>query len=212
MSYTKDAWSLAAALCVTMLAGPLAADIKFTTSWKAPGATWRLVAGQKVAVVVMTGEEALTTSAEAAMATALTEYGVTGEAAHRVVFADDLRDRSKAQSSFQKLGVKAVLTLRLVSAETAKTYSPLLWTTSPHYLSFYDYHAWGSNEPAVRRLHEEKVAVELLLFMVQDGGLAWAGTCVVKDAPPRPDEFAKVVVDQASKRLRKEGLLIKTKK
>jgi hypothetical protein len=212
MSHPKVAMSLAAALCVTVLAGTLAAGIKFTTSWKAPGATRRLVAGQKVAVVAIAGEEALVTSAEAAMAAALTEYGVTGEAAHRVMSPDDLRDRAKAQASFQKLGVKAVLTLRPVSAETAKTYSPLLWTTSAHYVSFYDYHAWGSNEPAVRRLHEEKVAVELVLFMVQDGGLAWAGTCELKDAPARPDEFARLVVDDASKQLRKEGLLVKSKK
>jgi len=203
---------LAGALCVAVLGVSLVAGTKFTTSWKAPGVTRRVMAGQKVAVVAMTEDQALRMSAEEAMARALSAHGVTGEASYRVIPTEELRDRAKAQAWFEKRGVKAVVTLRLVSVDKAKTYSPVVWTTYSYYGSFYDYYAWGWSDPSLMRVTEETtVALEMLIFAVQDGGLAWAGTCETTDPPKNPDKFAKSVVDEAVKQMEKQGLLAKGK-
>lgn len=205
---------MVAAAWAALLAVPAAAaDTKFTTSWKAPGATGRQIAGQKVVVVALGDDQALRTSAEEAMARTLTAHGVTGEASSRVIPAEELRDRAKASAWLKSHDVKAVVTLRVIAADTIKTYSPVVWTTEPKYRSFVDYYASGGGAPATTRVTQEPiVALELLLFTVQDGGLAWAGTCQVKNPPKAVDEFAARVVDAAVKQLRSVGLLARPAK
>jgi hypothetical protein len=212
MTHSIRRLSLVALFCAAVLTVSLAAGTKFTTTWKAPGTTTRTMAGQTVAVVAVTDDQALRMSAEEAMARALTAHGVKGEASYRLIPGEELKDRSKAQAWFQRRGVKSVVTLRLVSVDKAKTYSPVVWTTYSYYASFYDYYAWGWSDPSLMRVTEETtVALEMLVFVVQDGGLAWAGTCETTDPPKNPDQFAKSVVDEAVKQMRKQGLLAKAK-
>jgi hypothetical protein len=204
--------AFAAALCAAVLTVPLVAGTKFTTTWKAPGIAGRTLSGQKIAVVAITDDQSLRMSAEEAMARALTAQGVTGEASYRLIPIEELKDRAKAKAWFERRGVKSVVTLRLLSVDKARSVTPVVWTTYSYYGSFYDYYAWGWSDPSLMRVTEETtVALELLVFSIQDGGLGWAGTCETTDPPKDPDKFAKSVVDEAVKQMQKQGLLAKKK-
>ena len=211
MSYWLSRFVLGAALSASLLSIPLAAGTTFTTSWLSPGIGRRAVAGQPVAVVAMIEDQALRASVEEAMARALSARGATGQASIRAIPSDDLKDRTKVQAWFQEHGVKAVVTLRFVSAETAKTLSPAVWTTHARYRSFHDYQASVESDPAPRRAMDAKPALELLAFAVQDGGLAWAATCVTTESPRLPESFARSLADEALKRMVKQGLVAKGK-
>jgi len=212
MTQTIRRVSIAAAICATALTVSVAAGTKFTSTWKAPGlAGGRTLGGQRVAVVAITQDQSLRMSAEEAMARALTAEGVTGEASYRLIPNEELKDKAKAAAWFEKKNVKAVVTLRLLSVDTAKTITPIVYTSYSYYGSFYDYYAWGYGNPANWQVSEETtVALELLVFSVKEG-LGWAGTCETTDPPKNPDKFAKSVVEEALKQMRKQGLLAKGK-
>jgi hypothetical protein len=201
---------LTAVLCATLVVVPLVAGTKFTTTWKAPGAGGYTMRGQKVAVVAVTEDQALRMSVEEALGRALTEQGVTGVASYRVIPIEELRDKEKAAAWFARTGVKAVVAVKLLDVTKSRSYSPVVWTTYSYYGSFYDYYAWGWANPTSWNVNENTtVALEVLLFGVQPEGLVWAGTCETTDPPKTTDAFAKQVVEQAVKQMRKQGLLDK---
>jgi hypothetical protein len=212
MRHSMRRVSLTVAICATVLTVSLVAGTKFTTTWKAPGvAGGRTLGGQRVAVVAITEDQSLRMATEEAMARALTAEGVTGEASYRLIPIEELKDKAKAAAWFERKDVKAVVTLRLLSVDKAKTITPIVYTTYSYYGSFYDYYAWGYGNPANWQVTEETtVALEMLVFGVKEG-LGWAGTCETTDPPKSPDKFAKSVVEEALKQMRKQGLLAKGK-
>jgi hypothetical protein len=210
MTYSTGRFTLAAVLCAAVLTVTLAAGTKFTSTWKAPGiAGGRTLGGQRVAVVAMTDDQSLRMATEEAMARALTAEGVTGEASYRLIPIEELKDKARAAAWFERKNVKAVVTLRLLSVDKAKTITPIVYTTYSYYGSFYDYYAWGYGNPALLQVTEQTtVALEMLVFGVKEG-LGWAGTCETTDPPKSADKFAKSVVGEAIKQMQKQGLLAK---
>ena len=81
-----------------------AADHKFTTTWKAPGAAPFNFAGKKVAALVMTTDEGLRMSAEEALAREITARGPKGIAAYRVIPREELTDKVKVKGWFERQG------------------------------------------------------------------------------------------------------------
>jgi len=194
----------AAALTASLVAGT-----KFITSWKAPAYNGWTMAGRTVTVVALTDDRVLRASAEEAMARALSAHAVAAEPSHRLLTIEDLRDRAKAKASLQRRGVQAVVTVRLVPLSQRKAYTPVVWTTDPHYASVYDYWAWGGHEASTPpAAGETRVTLELLLFDVDGGGLAWAGTCETSDPPGNRDRFASSVATEVVKQMRKQGVLL----
>lgn len=204
--------SLAIAIGATVMTVSLFAGTKFTTTWKAPGAGGYTMSGQRVAVVAITDDQSLRMATEEALSRALSAKGVQAEASYRLIPIEELKDKAKAQAWFDRKGVRAVVTLRLLSVDKSKSITPIVYTTYSYYGSFYDYYAWGWSNPANWQVTEETtVALEMLVFGVNPGGLAWAGTCETTDPPKTADKFAKSVVDEAIKQMEKQQLLVKAK-
>ncbi len=87
-----------------------------------------------------------------------------------------------------------------------------MWTTYSYYGSFYDYSAWGWSQPIDWRVTENTtVALEMLVYGVTPGMLAWAGTCETTNPPKSTDEFAAEIVKEATKQMQKQGFLAKGK-
>jgi hypothetical protein len=212
MKCSTRRFSLVVVVCMTALTASLFAGTKFTTTWKAPGKGGYTLSGQRVAVVAITDDQSLRMATEEALSRALTAKGVTAEASYRLIPVEELKDRAKAEAWFDRKGVKAVITLRLLSIDKSKSITPIVYTSYSYYGSFYDYYAWGYSNPANWQVTEETtVALEMLLFGVNPGGLAWAGTCETSDPPKTADKFAKSVVDEAIKQMEKQQLLVKAK-
>jgi hypothetical protein len=212
MTCSRGRFSLGVTLCAIGATVSLFAGTKFTTTWKAPGAGGYTMSGQRVAVVAITDDQSLRMATEEALARALTAKGVTAEASYRLIPTEELKDRAKAEAWFGRKGVKAVVTLRLLSVDKSKSITPIVYTSYSYYGSFYDYYSWGYSNPANWQVTEETtVALEMLLFGVNPGGLVWAGTCETTDPPKTTDKFAKSVVDEAVKQMEKQQLLVKAK-
>jgi hypothetical protein len=199
---------LAMALSSTALAGP-----KFTSTWKAPDAAGTTFAGKKVAALIISQDENLRVSGEEALVRELAAIGVTGGvASYRIVPREELRDPAKAKGWYERAGVEGIVTMRLVSANVRKTWSPSVWAT-PYYSSLWSYYGygWGSiYDPGYVR--EDTVAViETLVFSVPQDKLLWAG--VTESTNPKDaGKIIKDVVAATVKEMTKQGLVRRTAK
>jgi hypothetical protein len=199
---------VALSLAATALAGP-----KFTSTWKAPGAAGTTFAGKKVAALIISADEGLRVSGEEALVRELAAIGLAqGVASYRIVPREELRDPAKARGWYERAGVEGVVTMRLVSADVRKTWTPSVWTT-PYYNSLWGYYGygWGSvYDPGYSR--EDTVAViETLVFSVPQNALLWAG--VTESTNPKDaGKIIKEVVAATVKEMVKQGLIRKPAK
>jgi hypothetical protein len=199
------------AMCL-MLATALPAGPKFTSTWKAPEASTTSFAGRKVAALVISDDQTLRVSGEEALVRELAAIGVThGVASYRFVPREELRDADRARPWYERAGVDGVVSMRLVKAETHKTSTSPVWTSST-YSSLWGYYGYGWGSVYVydpgRTTSETVVVIETLVFSVPQNKLLWAAVTETVD----PKDAAGViedVVEATVKEMRKQGLLRK---
>ena len=199
---------LAAALSAVLAA----AEPKFTSTWKSPEASTVSFAGKKVAALIISDDQGLRVSGEEALVRELAGIGLTqGVASYKLIPREELRDADKAKGWYERSGVDGVVTMRLVKADTRKTWEPSMWS-SGYYSTFYGYYGygWGSTyvyDPGRTRT-DEVVVVETLVFSVPQNKLLWAG--VTESTNPKDaNTVIKDIVKETVKEMQKQGLMRK---
>jgi len=184
-----------------------AADTKLTSTWKSPEAAGVSYVGKKVAALVITKDDALRVSAEEWLAEELTARGVQGVATYRIIPREETESAEKAKVWFERAQIEGVVTMRLVSADTERTYSPVVWS-SGYYPSFYGYYGYGWTtviDLSGGLRTETKVVVETLVYSVPKNALLWAGASETRN-PKDARTFMKDLVATVVKEMQKQGL------
>ena len=189
-----------------------AADHKFTSTWKAPGAAPFNFAGKKVAALVMTTDEGLRMSAEEALAREITARGPKGVAAYRVIPREELTDKVKVKGWFERQAIEGVVAMRVVGVNKSTSYSAVVWS-SGYYGNFWDYYGngWATVTPIGKGRLDTTLAVETLLYRVSDATLLWASVSETTN-PKDAGSYMKGLVNAVVKELQKEGLVRKPSK
>ena len=200
---------------VALSAALAAAGPKFTSTWKAPEAAGVSFAGKKVAALIMSDDQSLRVSGEEALVRELAAIGLTeGVASYRIVPREELRDPEKAKGWYERATVDGVVSMRLVKADTRKTWTPSMWS-SGYYNSLWGYYGYGWNslysyDPGYTRVDQVAV-VETLVFSVPMNKLLWAG--VTESTNPKDaNRVIKEIVTQTVKEMTKQGLIRKAAK
>jgi hypothetical protein len=201
---------LAAGTLALLPAMALAGGPKFTSTWKAPEASTTTFAGKKIAALIISHDQDLRMAGEEALVRELAELGLAqGIATYRIIPREELADADKAKGWYERAGVEGIVSMRLVSADVRKTWTPSMWVSSSYSTlwGYYPY-GWGSAYavgPGTTR--EDTLAViETLVFSVPADKLLWAGVTETTN----PKDAATVigsVVDATVKEMTKQGLL-----
>ena len=193
-------------------AGLVAAEHRFTSTWKAPGAAPLNFAGKRVAALVITTDDSLRMSAEAALAREITARGPKGVAAYTLIPREELTDKDKAKGWFERSAVEGVVAMRIVGVDKTTSYSAVVWS-SGYYGNFWDYYGtgWATVTPIGKGRVDTTLAVETLLFRVSDATLLWASISETTN-PKDAGTFMKGLVDTVVKELQKQGLVRKAPK
>lgn len=188
----------------------LAAGPKFTSTWKAPEASTTTFAGKKVAALIISDDQDLRVSGEEALVRELAALGLAqGVATYRIIPKEELRDPGKAKGWYERAGVEGIVSMRLVSADVRKTWTPSMWVSASYNTlwGYYPY-GWGSvYAVGTGRSREDTLAViETLVFSVPADKLLWAGVTETTN----PGDAASVIGDVVAatvKEMTKQGLL-----
>jgi hypothetical protein len=199
--------------CALALSAVAAAAPKFVSTWKAPEAANVSFAGKKVAALIVSEDQSLQMSGEEALVRELAAVGLAnGISSIRIVPREELRDPEKARVWYEKQNVDGVVAMRLVKADTRKTWTPVVWT-SPTYSSYWGYYgyAWSSLNDAGYMREDAVVVVETLVFSVPMNKLLWAG--VTESTNPKDVQRGiKDIVKATVKEMQKQGLAKKAGK
>jgi hypothetical protein len=203
------------ASAVALSAAVTAAGPRFTSTWKAPEAAGVSFAGKKVAALIISDDQSLRVSAEEALVRDLAAIGLTeGVASYRIVPREELRDPAKAQGWYERSGVEGVVAMRLVKADTRKTWTPSVWS-SPAYSTLWGYYGYGWSsvyvyDPGQTRVDQVAV-VETLVFGVPQNKLLWAA--VTESINPKDaNRVIEDIVTATVKEMTKQGLIRKAAK
>lgn len=199
-----------AAAAMVALSPVAAASLKFTSTWKAPEAATTSFAGRKLAALIISTDQDLRVSGEEALVRELAAIGLPqGVASYRIVPAPEQRDPEKARGWYERAGVEGVVSMRLVKAETRKTWSPAIWT-SASYNTLWNYYGygWGSiyaYDPGITR-EDEVVVIETLVFSVPQNKLLWAGVSETTN-PKNAQQVIHHLVAATVREMEKQGLV-----
>jgi hypothetical protein len=184
----------------------LAADPKFTSTWKWMDAPTVSFAGKKVAALVITQDESLRVAGEESLVRELTARGLQMVATYRIVPRPELETADKAKVWYDKHGVEGVVAMRPVSKEKVRTYTPSMWM-SPTYGTLWSYYGygWGAVYVPGSSRDDTVVVVETLVFSVPLNQLLWAGVSETKN-PKQLQTFVKDLVGAAAKEMEKQGI------
>jgi len=200
---------------VALAAVVTAAAPKFTSTWKALDAGGVSFAGKKVAALIMSDDESLRVSGEEALVREMAAIGVTGGvASYRIIPREELRDPDKAQGWYARAGVDGLVAMRLVKADTRKTWTPSMWS-SPSYSTLSGHYGYGWSsvyvfDPGQTRV-DQVVVVETLVFSVPEDKLLWAA--VTESINPKDaNRVIEDIVAETVKEMTKQGLIRKAAK
>jgi hypothetical protein len=184
----------------------VAADVKFTSTWKSPDAGTVSFVGKKVAALVITQDDSLRVSGEEALVRELSPRGLQMVATYRIVPKPELDKAEKAKVWYEQAGVEGVVAVRPISAEKVRTYTPGTWT-DPYYSSFWSYYGygWGSYYVPGSSREDTVVVVETLVFSVSRNTLLWAAVSETKN-PKQLQQYVKDLVTATVKEMQKHGL------
>ena len=142
---SRRLFRIAAASLWLVPAMALADGPKFISTWKAPEASTTSFAGKKVAALIISDDQDLRVAGEEALVRELAELGLAqGVATYRMIPREELRDPEKAKGWYERAGVEGVVSMRLVSADVRKTWTPSMWVSSSYSTlwGYYPY-SWG---------------------------------------------------------------------
>jgi hypothetical protein len=197
-------WS---SLAFLVVAFTLAADdVKFLSTWKSPDAATTSFVGKKVATLVITQDDGLRVSGEEALARELEARRIPAVASYRIVPKPELASAERAKPWFEKAAVEGVVTVRPISKDQVREYTPATWTQS-YYSSFWNYYGygWGAYySPGVDRV-DTVVVVETLVFDMATNGLVWASVTETKN-PKELQPFISDLARATVKEMQKQGV------
>jgi hypothetical protein len=193
----------------TMLAGGLAAQARFTSTWKAPGSEGVSFAGKKVVGLIVHDDMNLRMSAEEALARELTNRGLQGVAAYRLIPKEEIRDPKLVKAWFERADAAGVVMMRLIDLTREKIPSAVVWQSASYYnlWSYYPY-SWGAVYEIVPARTEVKFVVETIIFDVAAGHMVWAGISESTN-PKGAQTLVKDIVTAAGAEMKKDGLVRK---
>jgi hypothetical protein len=186
------------------------ASTRFNSTWKAPDAQPLNFAGQKVAALIISPNEATRLGAEGSLARELTARGVQGIPAYNLIPPNESRDKDKAKALFSQAGIAGVVVMRAVGQQQEITSSPSMgYWGAPYYGSFwggYYGHGWGAvYDPGYLRT-DTIVTVETLVYDMKADKLLWAGRSQTTN-PSNVQAFIKELVAGAANEMKKQGLI-----
>jgi len=194
---------------VTLLVGAVAAKARFTSTWKAPGAQGVSFAGKKVVGLIVHDDMSLRMSAEEALARELTNRGLQGVAAYRLIPKEEIKDPKLVKAWFERAGAAGLVVMRLIDLTKEKIPSAVVWQSASYYdlWSYYPY-SWGAVYEIVPARTEVKFIVETTIFDVAAGHMVWAGTSESTN-PKGVQTLVKDIVEAAGAEMKKDGLVRK---
>jgi len=192
-----------------LFVGAVAAKARFTSTWKAPGAQGVSFAGKKVVGLIVHDDMSLRMSAEEALARELTNRGLQGVAAYRLIPKEEIRDPKLVKAWFERSGAAGVVMMRLIDLTKEKIPSTVVWQSATYYdlWSYYPY-SWGAVYEIVPARTEVKFIVETIIFDVAAGHMVWAGTSESTN-PKGAQALVKDIVEAAGAEMKKDGLVRK---
>lgn len=201
--------SMMTLVLATLLVGAVAAKARFTSTWKAPGAQGVSFAGKKVVGLIVHDDMSLRMSAEEALARELTNRGLQGVAAYRLIPKEEIKDPKLVKAWFEKAGAAGVVMMRLIDLTKEKIPSQVVWQSATYYdlWSYYPY-SWGAVYEIVPARTEIKFIVETIIFDVAAGHMVWAGTSESTN-PKGAQALVKDIVEAAGAEMKKDGLVRK---
>ena len=194
-------------LAISLLLVPmLAADVKFTSTWKSMDAGQVSFAGKKVAALVMTDDDGLRVSGEEALVRELTPRGLQMVASYRIVPKEEVKNPDTAKGWYEKSGVEGVVAVRPISRDKVTTYTPATWT-NPYYGTLWGYYGygWGSMYIPGSSRQDTVDVVDTLVFSVPKNELLWAAVSETKN-PKQLQRFVTDLVNATAKEMEKQGL------
>jgi hypothetical protein len=187
--------------------GTIVQAAQFKETYAAKGIEAQDFAGKKVAALVITGDQSLRMSAEEALARVLTERGVQGVASYRLIPPEELRDKDRAKSWFERAGVVGIVVVRPVTMETRVTNYEAQWSTA-YYQSLWGYYGygWSAVWTPARTTRETILIVETMAYSVPMDLLLWGGVSEERN-PKSVDAYLKELVRDGANEMRKAGLI-----
>jgi hypothetical protein len=178
-----------------MLAG--CASTSFQSTWKNPEAAPVLKEkGATVVAVVMAEDKYIRQGAEDALAKELTQRGYKGVASYLILTPEATMDEKLAKAAFEKIGAKAVVTMRPLAADKEVSASSV--TVYAGYGGYWGgYHGYGWGAPygygGTTYSIDTVLIVETLFYDLVQNVLVWSG----RSKTTNPNDVAKFVRELA---------------
>jgi hypothetical protein len=179
----------------------------FTSTWKSPSAEGASFTGRKVAALIISGDENLRVSGEEQLARELTALGMQGTPAYRMIPREELTSPDRARPWFERAGIEGVVSLRPVSMDTRRTYTPVVWS-QPNYSTLWGYYGYGWTTvitPGGGMREDTTLVVETLVHSVPKNTLLWAGVSTTTN-PKGAQKFITELVAATVKEMKEERL------
>jgi hypothetical protein len=194
----------AALLAAVAVALDACATTSLQSTWKNPAAAPLNLKGKKVAVLVVTDEEALRYATEEEASREISAHGAVGVPAHRLVPQAQIRDKERARAIFERDGIKAVVVVRQVAKE--KALSGSIWS-NPGYSSFWGPGFWGGGGGVDGYLRTDTILiVETLAYSLEQNQLVWASQSQTMN-PTQVGAFVRELSKTLGTEMEKQGLL-----
>jgi hypothetical protein len=199
--------SIAIGMCLSMaIAG--CTSTNFISSKKADDVGTLDLAGKKAIALVIHSDEANRIKAENALAKELTKRGMNGIAANTVIATADNGNKEKVKKAIKDSGAEGLVVVRVVGIEDTSRYVPGF--NDAYYgsmMSYYDQGYATAYSPGYMQTYTT-FTIETLCYRVSDEKLVWSGTSETF-SPNSIKSFAKELVSEAGKVMKKQGLIAK---
>ncbi len=187
-----------------------AASTQFVSTWRNPKAGSINAAAVKMATFVISSDDALRLGPEETLAAELRRRGVDAVAGYTVLPGELAKDTEKAKEFLKNIGITGAVLMRVIGyeKETRRQGVTTSMYTSTYYSTFWGY--WNQSWTTVYEIGTQRsprrIAIETLIYSVEDDQLIWAGESESRD-PKDVRTFAKELVDAIGEEMRKAGLV-----
>ncbi len=186
-----------------------AASTQFVSTWRNPKAG-PIDATVKMATFVISSDDALRLGPEETLAAELRSRGMDAVAGYTVLPGELAKDTEKAKEFLKNIGITGAVLMRVIGyeGETRRQGVTTSMYTTTYYSTFWGY--WNQSWTTVYEIGTQRsprrVAIETLIYSVEQDQLIWAGESESTD-PKDVRSFAKQLVDAIGEQMRNAGLL-----
>ena len=121
------------------------------------------------------------------------------------------KDTKKAKEFLTKIGITGAVMMRVVGYEKETSQRTVtVWQSASYYQTFSGYwnYGWSTVYEIGSRKTPRRVAIETLIYSIEQDQLIWAGESETTD-PKDVRKFAEQLVDAIGNEMRKAGLVRK---